>query len=156
MTSKSESPNLLHAWSYVIVQAVILVLIIFLGQSVGPQTHHFALLGWICEWLGIVGILVSAASLRRSLTAVPIPKVEGNLSTTGLYRFVRHPMYSSVLLFALGIAIHSGSIIKYLLMIALYFLFYTKSRYEEKYLIIKYPEYAEYSARTPRFIPFTR
>jgi len=156
MISKPESPNLLHAWSYVFVQAVILALIIFLGQSVGPRTHHFATMGWICEWLGVVGILISAASLRKSLTAVPIPKVEGTLSTTGLYRYVRHPMYSSVLLLALGIAMQSGSIIKYLLVIALYLLFYAKSRYEETYLIIKYPEYAEYSSRIPRFIPFTK
>lgn len=156
MTSEPENPNLLHAWSYVIVQVVLLVVIIFLGHSMGPQIHHFVLLGWICEWLGIVGVLVCAASLRKSLTAVPIPKVEGTLSTTGLYRYVRHPMYTSVLLFAFGIAISSGSVIKYFLVIALYYLFYVKSIYEEKYLKIKYPEYAEYSLRIPRFIPFAK
>ena len=122
----------------------------------GPQIHRLALLGWIFEWLGIVGILISAGSLRKSLTAVPIPKPDGKLSTTGLYRYVRHPMYTSVLLFATGIAIHSGTIIKYLLVIALYFLFYVKSKYEEKFLKIKYPEYAEYALRIPRFIPFSK
>lgn len=138
------------------VQAVLLVLIIFLGQSLGPQIHRFELLGWICEWLGIVGILISAASLRKSLTAVPIPKKDGKLSTTGLYRFVRHPMYTSVLLFALGIAIRSGTLAKYLLVMGLYFLFYAKSKYEERFLEIKYPDYAEYARRIPRFIPFTK
>jgi protein-S-isoprenylcysteine O-methyltransferase Ste14 len=153
---KPENPNQLHAWSYVFVQAILLLLLVFLDQSIGPQIHHFNILGKSFEFLGIVGVLVCAASLRRSLTVVPIPKEEGQLSTSGLYRYVRHPMYSSVLLLALGISLSSGSIIKYLLTLALYFLFYLKSVYEEKYLRLKYPNYAEYSARISRFIPFMR
>lgn len=156
MITKPENPNWLRAWSYVIVQAVLLILIIFLHPSVGSHIHHFVVLGWIFEWSGILGILISAASLQKSLTAVPIPKADGKLSTTGLYRYVRHPMYTSVLLFALGIAMKSGNAVKYLLVIALYFLFYLKSTYEETYLRMKYPEYAEYSAQIPRFIPFTK
>lgn len=122
----------------------------------GPHIHHFVVTGWICEWLGILGILISAASLRRSLTVVPIPKDDGKLSKSGLYRYVRHPMYTSVLLFALGLALKSGNAIKYILVAALYLLFYLKSAYEEKYLLMKYPEYSEYSAKIPRFIPFTK
>ncbi len=156
MTSTSENPNRLHAWSYVIVQAVLLVLVIFLSQNSGPRIHRLVVLGGICEWLGIVGIVISGASLRKSLTAVPIPKKDGKLSTTGLYRYVRHPMYTSVLLFAIGIAIRSGTIAKYLLVMGLYFLFYEKSKYEERFLEIKYPDYAEYARRIPRFIPFTK
>lgn len=156
MISKSENPNRLHAWSYVLVQAVILALLVFLDQGVGPQIHRFPLAGWLVEWLGIIGVLISAASLSRSLTAVPIPKENGQLSTSGLYRYVRHPMYSSVLLFALGIAVHGGSAMKYLLVICLYVLFHMKSVYEEKYLRLKYSEYAEYSTKIPRFIPFTK
>lgn len=151
-----ESPNRLQAWSYVFLQAVLLALLVFLGQSVGPQIHRFIILGWIFEWLGIMGVLICAATLRRSLTVVPIPKEDGELSTTGLYRYVRHPMYSSVLLLAFGIALHSGSTLKYLLAIGLSVLFQMKSVYEEKYLRSKYADYAEYSARIPRFIPFTK
>lgn len=155
MSSKSESPNWLRAWSYVFVQAVLLSLLVFLEQDVGPQIRHFVIVGRSLEIIGIVGVLICAASLRRSLTVVPIPKEEGQLSTSGLYRYVRHPMYSSVLLLSFGIGIDSGSVIKYLLTLCLYVLFYLKSDYEEKYLRLKYPEYAEYAARIPRFIPFT-
>lgn len=156
MTSKSKSPNQLQAWSYVFVQALLLILLVFLDRNIGPQIHRFVIFGWAFEWLGIIGVLVCAASLRRSLTVVPLPKEKGKLSTTGLYRYVRHPMYSSVLLFALGIALHGGSAIKYLLVVSLYVLFHLKSVYEERYLRLKYPDYAEYSARIPRFIPFTK
>lgn len=153
---KSEGPNQLQAWSYVIIQAVLLAFLVFLGQHVGPQVHRFAVLGRSLEGLGIIGVLVCAASLRRSLTVVPIPKEDGELSTNGLYRYVRHPMYASVLLIALGLALSSGSVIKYLLTFSLYLLFLLKSIYEEKYLRLKYPDYAEYAARIPRFFPFAR
>ena len=156
MAPTAENPNWLRAWSYVFVQAVLLVLIVFLHQSVGPHIRHFVILGWICELSGVLGIFISAASLRKSLTAVPIPKADGKLSTRGLYRYVRHPMYTSVLLLVLGIALKSGNGIKYLLVIALYLLFFMKSTYEEMHLRKKYPEYAEYSAQIPRFVPFTK
>ena len=152
----SQEPNQFQAWSYVFVQALLLALIVFLDRSMGPQVHRLILLGWSFELLGVAGVLVCAASLRRSLTVVPIPKEEGKLSTTGLYRYMRHPMYSSVLLLTLGIALYSGSAIKYVLVLSLYVLFYLKSVYEERYLRLKYPEYKKYSAQIPRFIPFTK
>lgn len=153
---KLERPNQLQAWSYVFVQAVLLALLVFLDQDIGPQVRRFVILGKSFELMGIVGVLVCAASLRRSLTVVPIPKEDGRLSTTGLYRYVRHPMYSSVLLLAFGVSLNGGSAIKYLLTFFLYVLFHLKSVYEEKYLQLKYPDYAEYSARIPRFIPFIK
>lgn len=156
MRAAPEKPNKVQAWSYVFIQGVLLVLIVFLSQKLGPQVHRLILMGSLIEWLGIIGVLISAASLRRSLTAVPIPKEDGELSMSGLYRYVRHSMYTSVLLVAFGIALHSGSGFKYLLAICLYALFHLKSVYEERYLRLKYPEYAEYSAQIPRFIPFTK
>ncbi len=156
MRDASQNPNQLQAWTYVLVQAVLLALLFFFKGGIGPQIDRFLLLGRALELLGVLGVLICAATLRRSLTAMPIPKEDGKLSTTGLYRYVRHPMYTSVLLLALGIALHSGSAIKYLLVAFLYLLLYLKSVFEEKYLRLKYSEYAEYSARIPRFVPFTK
>jgi protein-S-isoprenylcysteine O-methyltransferase Ste14 len=146
----------MQAWAYVFIQVVLLSLLVFLESGRGPQFHRYVLLGRTLQLLGILGVFICAASLRSSLTAVPLPKEEGKLSTTGPYRYVRHPMYTSVLLLALGIALHGGSAIKYVLVILLYLLFYLKSVFEEKYLRLKYVEYADYSDRIPRFIPFTK
>ncbi len=155
MRDESQIPNKLQAWTYVFVQALLLILLVFFNRGIGPQIDRFILLGRALGLLGVLGILICAATLRSSLTAMPIPKEDGKLSTTGLYRYVRHPMYTSLLLLALGIALHSGSAIKYSLVALLYFLLYLKAVFEEKYLRLKYLEYAEYSARIPRFIPFT-
>ncbi len=144
----------LHSWSFVFVQAVILAFLVFLNKDLGPNITKQPVLGKVLELLGWIGIIISAFNIRTVLTAEPLPKENGKLSTDGLYKYVRHPMYTSVLLLSLGIAILSGSAIKYLLVILLAILFYLKSKYEERYLQEQYPEYKEYAKNTPRFIPF--
>ena len=152
--SQLNKANQVHAWAYVAVQAVILVLLVFMSNDIGPTISRVAYVGTALEWIGALGIVLSAISIRTSLTAVPLPKKNARLGTKGLYKYVRHPMYTSVILLALGIALLSGSIIKYGLVVCLAALFYYKSIYEERYLRLKYPEYDAYASRTPRLIPF--
>lgn len=153
----SNGPSKWPSRTFVLIQGFILLLLIFTHFEVGVRTKQFVSVGSPFEWLGILGILVSARSLGSALTAMPLPKREGEMTSRGLYRYVRHPMYSSVLLFSLGIAINYGDLYKYLLVGSLYILFYFKSSYEEKLLASTYPEYANYAKNTPRFIPtFTR
>ncbi|MDP1719551.1 MAG: isoprenylcysteine carboxylmethyltransferase family protein [Candidatus Nanopelagicaceae bacterium] len=150
-----ESKNL-NRWPsriFVLVQGIILGLLLFTHINFGGSIRRFFWLGTTFEWIGIIGILVAALSLRRSLTAMPIPKADGKMTRQGLYRYVRHPMYSSVLLFSLGIALYYGSLYKYLLVGALLVFFYFKSSYEENFLMEKYPDYSNYAKVTPRFLP---
>lgn len=78
----------------------------------------------------------------------------GGLVTTGPYRFVRHPIYSAVLLVVwTGIAanwsLHAAALgLVVTLMTALRILF------EESLVVERYPEYAAYALRTRRVIPF--
>jgi protein-S-isoprenylcysteine O-methyltransferase Ste14 len=145
--------NTINAWLFVAVQAIILGLLVFLDTSFGLDIKRFELIGTVLEWLGGLGILLSAITIRSSLTAVPLPKQNAKLGTTGLYKYVRHPMYTSVLLLSLGIALVSGNDIKYLLVGGLLALFYYKSVYEEKHLRAKFSNYQEYAKTVPRFFP---
>ncbi len=147
MSDKTKS------WLFVAVQALLLVLIIFLNDSETSPTQSVLWAGRFIELTGIIILLVSFYDLRKSLTALPMPKQNGELQIHGLYRFVRHPMYVGVLVLSLGFAVTSGSVIKYGLVLALYILFSLKARYEEKLLINKYPEYKAYMRKTRRFVP---
>ena len=116
-------------------------------------------IGFIAECVQLVGIIVlilSLYDLRKSLTALPLPTRNGQLQVSGLYRFVRHPMYVGVLTLSLGIAISGNTVFHYLLVAALYVLFSYKARYEEQLLVAKYPGYKSYMKKTPRFIPGLR
>ena len=153
---EDEGSKLLNRWPsriFVLTQGVILFLLIFTHLKFGWRVRKFVGIGNPLEWWGIIGILVSASFLRSALTAMPIPKRGGKMTSQGLYRYVRHPMYSSVLLFSLGIALSYGEIYKYLLVLSLWILLYFKSSYEEKFLIYTYSDYADYAKCTPRFIP---
>lgn len=151
-----QPPDRNNARRFVIIQFVILIPLILIGSEMGPQIRRFPTIGLICIGLGLAGYLFAAGNLGRTLTAMPIPKADGKLCTSGLYRFVRHPIYSFILLFCLGLALQAGSLLKYLLTFLLAIVFYYKSKFEEKYLFQKYPEYEAYSRFVPRFIPFIK
>ena len=67
---------------------------------------------------------------------------------------MRHPTYSGGFIWATASAVGSGSVLVTLCSIALVVWMSLKARFEEKRLAERYPEYAAYAARTPRFVPF--
>ncbi|PKP27121.1 MAG: hypothetical protein CVU03_00860 [Bacteroidetes bacterium HGW-Bacteroidetes-2] len=85
--------------------------------------------------------------------AFPTPKADGTLIQTGLYKYIRHPIYTSILMLFLGYSIYQNSFYKLIITLVLGVLFYFKSKYEEKQLAIKFPEYLAYKNKTGRCLP---
>ncbi|MEM8523337.1 MAG: isoprenylcysteine carboxylmethyltransferase family protein [Bacteroidota bacterium] len=133
---------------------LVLFLLFALTPSI-PQIHlpkFAAPVGLFISIIGLLGVLLSIFQLSDALTPYPSPKKDASLKTDGLYRFSRHPIYSTILLFCIGWTIYSASFSRLFLTVALYALFYFKSNYEEKRLIEVYGEhYLNYKGKTPRF-----
>ena len=70
------------------------------------------------------------------------------------FRWVRHPIYSGVLLTALGACLISGSWLALAFWLALCVLLDLKSRREELWLAERHPEYTEYLKQTRKFVPW--
>lgn len=104
--------------------------------------------------IGILFIVFAILQLNKNLTPFPTPKEEGILIKTGLYRSVRHPIYSGVIMAAIGYGLYKHSLWEITIGFILWILFYFKSRYEESMLIRQFPEYEEYRKKTPRFFFF--
>jgi len=102
---------------------------------------------------GLILVALAGFGLGRSLTALPIPKNDGQLVTTGLYRWVRHPIYTGVVLAALGLMVAGASVAHLVGFLALYVVLMTKAQLEEKLLAERYQEYEAYAQRTGRFFP---
>lgn len=102
--------------------------------------------------IGSVGVLWSAANLGSALTPSPVPNQAG-LVARGLYRWARHPMYTALVVICLGVAVGSGKSFSYASVIALAVFFEYKTRVEEQHLVVAYEGYAEYAARTGKFVP---
>jgi protein-S-isoprenylcysteine O-methyltransferase Ste14 len=89
---------------------------------------------------------------RRSFHAAADP-TEGGLVTTGPYRYVRHPIYLAISLFAAAGALgrpSPGSLFLLLVFAGVAL----RVTAEEKLVTERYPEYREYARRTPRIVPF--
>jgi protein-S-isoprenylcysteine O-methyltransferase Ste14 len=96
----------------------------------------------------------SRRGLGKSFTPFPQPVDDGTLTTTGAYALARHPIYTSLILFAAGWAILWQSVEGAACAVILFAFFDLKSRREELWLEKKYPNYPAYRGRVKRFIPF--
>jgi protein-S-isoprenylcysteine O-methyltransferase Ste14 len=103
-----------------------------------------------------VGLLVAvrgAVALGSNLTPFPRPRPSATLVETGAYRYVRHPIYSGLVLAAGGWSVATASPLALVPTVLLALLFDTKSRREEAWLTERLPAYAAYRARTRKFVP---
>ena len=141
------------SWLFVTVQAILLVALVILPNPAPTASHVVLAVRTIVEIIGSSILALSLYDLRRSLTVMPVPVPHGQLQIHGLYRWVRHPMYTGVMTLSLGIAIGSNYWLKYAIVFGLVLLFNFKARFEESLLRAKYPGYAAYMRRTPRFLP---
>jgi protein-S-isoprenylcysteine O-methyltransferase Ste14 len=107
----------------------------------------FLLAGGISGTWGVV-------ALGRNLTAVPMPIENGQLVTAGPYAFVRHPIYTGIILGTLGWALLRSNLLGVALALAAFVFFDLKSRQEERWLAEAYPGYPEYQRRVRKLIPW--
>jgi 2-amino-4-hydroxy-6-hydroxymethyldihydropteridine diphosphokinase len=102
-------------------------------------------------WLAIG----ASVTLGSSLSALPDPRPDGTRKELGPYRFVRHPIYGGLLAGGAGTAVTLGSWWSLLAVAGLAALLRLKSAFEERALILAYPDYTEYAGRVRhRFIPY--
>jgi protein-S-isoprenylcysteine O-methyltransferase Ste14 len=113
-----------------------------------PVPGAFRFVGWVFAVVGILLLAWSALNLGHSFTPFPRPVPQGRLVTTGAYRFVRHPIYFSVLLGCLGLALATQSQLRLIVTLALIVFFDLKASREEIWLLEQYPDYASYKRRS--------
>lgn len=107
-------------------------------------------------FLLVTGAAVGIAGFQRlgaSRTAYPRPLADGRLVTDGIYGWVRHPLYLSLILLSAGWSGWWQSAAAGVTAVALLALLDAKSRVEERWLRECYPEYAAYARRVRRLVP---
>ncbi len=144
--------NKLYSTALVAAQMILIVLICTRALPAKPSIAFLpAILLIICACALAVAALLT---LRLSnLSVMPEPVEEGELITSGPYKFIRHPMYTAVLLGCAGMLLLNVSAINVALWAVLLVVLTLKIQREESLLQIAYPSYHEYRTRTGALFP---
>ncbi len=102
----------------------------------------------------IIGLWAVFVMHLGHFNIVPDPMPEIELVNHGPYRFIRHPMYFSILLFFLPIVILDLSWLALALYAGLTLVLFVKLSYEEQMLIDTLPEYEDYQRTSKKILPF--
>jgi protein-S-isoprenylcysteine O-methyltransferase Ste14 len=129
-------------------------LLIALLMFVGPLwPTHWGLRGMIvCS--GVLAIWAFLAMGLGNIRAFPEIPEHGRLVVHGPYRWVRHPMYTSLLLLTLAWMVDQPFPFRMVLWVGLVVTLWIKLGYEEQLLLSRFPSYEAYRMRTKRLIPF--
>lgn len=88
-----------------------------------------------------------------NFSVLPEPRDSAQLITSGPYRYVRHPLYTGLMLFALGCAVGWNTWVHWSVVAALAVVLHCKARREESLLALRFDDYRAYALRTGRFVP---
>jgi protein-S-isoprenylcysteine O-methyltransferase Ste14 len=86
-------------------------------------------------------------TMGRSLSPFPRPPRDAELVDRGPYRYLRHPIYVGGVLFFAGLSL-VFSVWGLALTAVLAAFWIAKARLEERHLVSRFPEYADYRRRT--------
>ncbi len=109
-------------------------------------------------FLSVVGLLTcvwARVALGRNWSSLVVVKVGHELVQNGPYRFVRHPIYTGMLMMFLANVVLAGRMAGFLGLLALTFSFVLKLKREEAVMLREFPEsYPSYMKRVKRLVPF--
>jgi protein-S-isoprenylcysteine O-methyltransferase Ste14 len=150
--SKLRSYGLLRFFAFESILALILI-----------NADHWFLnpfsITQIISWLLLIACILMVSSgfymLRRLGKAKEVIDDTQVLVTSGIYRYIRHPLYGSLILLALGAFLKDISPISIALILVASILSVAIAKVEEKEDVRKFGErYLSYTQNTKMFIPF--
>ena len=128
-----------------------------IGLSVFPfnySSHNSYLFLLISAIGGILGLAALFHNRIGNFRVYPEIKPGFKLITDGPYRYIRHPMYTSVILTVLGTSAYLNHYWNYLGLCMTVIAVTLKALKEEDLISKENPVYDEYMSRTAMFIPF--
>ena len=106
--------------------------------------------GWIVLFAGAVIIVIALVSIRLKAAA---PSTGDKLVNKGIYSVVRHPIHTGTFLEFTGLLLLWPSFQTVIACILGFIWILVQTKYEEKDLLKRIPEYRDYMKQVPRFFP---
>jgi protein-S-isoprenylcysteine O-methyltransferase Ste14 len=104
-------------------------------------------LGYVIAALGLALAVWAGVTMGQSLSPFPKPRRRAELVDHGPFRVLRHPIYVGGALFFAGLSlVFSAWGLAATAVLAVFW--FAKARLEERHLLERFPDYAEYRRRT--------
>lgn len=110
--------------------------------------------GFVLLYVGIILRIVSLNSLKQSFSTAIEKKEEGKLVTTGMYTYVRHPLYATVLLMSIAGCLVFSTVFCWVFVLLTFLGINNRVKKEEAFLLVQFEDYQAYSKKTKKLIPF--
>lgn len=139
-------------YSYLLVSLQFILIAILLMEHGLHTPSNFALLIFLlgCSF----GLYTVRHNPLGNFNITPEIKENAALITTGAYRYIRHPMYFSVLVMMLGVVVSKPTIFSLFIYMLLVVTLFLKAQKEEMLWKEQSSEYRNYMQQTNKIIPF--
>ena len=141
---KASSEIILVVLKFLIIILHFIKLDFFPEIEIMQVNFIFCFVGFLIIIIASIIMLKAVKDLGNNLSPFPKPIANGNLVTSGIYQFIRHPMYYSLILISLGVFIIKLSFYYLCLTIILVLVIKLKIISEEKYLNNRFKNYFLY------------
>jgi len=101
-----------------------------------------------------IGFVAIFEMKKSKLSLFPDVSREAKLITTGIYKYIRHPMYTSVLAVCLGLLLSGVSLLRLGVFLVLLVDICVKIRFEEGLLEKRFAEYKSYKESSKKLVPY--
>jgi protein-S-isoprenylcysteine O-methyltransferase Ste14 len=139
--------------SGILISVLLLLITFFLADSI----VHLQISGNdLFRWSVFAGLSVVAGLIMLwSVISLPITKRGKKLTTTGAFKYFRHPLYGACLsFFNFGLAVFLNNWIYVLWAVIQHPIWHWLIKHEEKIMEKRFPgEYEAYALKTGRFFP---
>ncbi|MCR4348227.1 MAG: isoprenylcysteine carboxylmethyltransferase family protein [Sulfuricaulis sp.] len=142
-------------WVLAQIPLLLLVFIVPVWSGSGEHVprHPLSVVGAALTAMAVLLTVWGLKSLGDALTPFPKPLSGVRLRRQGVYRWMRHPIYSGVMLASLGWALWWLSLAGVFSALILALFFDRKAAHEETGLCAQYKDYPDYAREVKKFIP---
>lgn len=126
-----------------------------MNRGLVPHTDWALVTGAVICMFGLFVTLWARWTLAGNWNSDVTFKQGHELIKTGPYRFVRHPIYTGLLVMAFGTALNAGQLRCWLSIVVVAMGFWIKLRQEERLMLRHFPdEYPVYQKQVKALVPF--
>lgn len=144
MTSK------IYSYLLVTLQFIFIAILVLNHGLYTP--NNFALLIFFLG--GGFGLYTVKHNPLSNFNITPEIKENASLITTGVCRYIKHPMYFSVLVMMFGVVVSEPALLSFFIFMLLVVTLFLKAQKEEMLWMVESSEYTNYRQQTKRIIPF--